>query len=116
MTTMIVCFVAGISITAFFTLWFVVAYREFAGKKRMLDDLAEQVQMHHALQTAAKTDTAQAEAARMLKTSMMIYNEAVKGYNRLLRHPFYCFPGFLMGFRRAEQVEETIMLRKERGI
>lgn len=106
MTTMIVCFVAGISITAFFTLWFMVAYREIAGKKRMLDDLAEQVQIHRALRTAAKTDTAQTEAARMLKTSMMIYNEAVKGYNCLLRHPFYCFPGFLMGFRKAGQMKE----------
>ena len=106
MTTMIVCFVAGIGITAFFTLWFLVAYREFAGKKRMLGDLAEQVQMHHASQMAAKINTTQAEAARMLKTSMMIYNEALNGYNRLLRHPFYCFPGFLMGFRKAVQMEE----------
>ena len=113
--TVIACFIAGASTASFFALWFATAYRELPDKKRGVEDLAGQVQMHHALQTAAKNDTAQAEAARMLKTGMMIYNEAVKEYNRLLCHPFYCFPGFLMRFRRAQQMEEKNNV-KEREI
>lgn len=108
MAIIIVCVIAGISTAAFFILWFVVVYRELADKKRVLDDLTEQMQMHQALQKAIKTDTECMEAARMLDTNWMLYKEAAKAYNRLLCHPFYCFPGFLMGFHKVGQRTASI--------
>lgn len=114
METMIACFIAGISISAFFTLWFVVVYRELSGKKRVLDGLEEQVDMHSSLLQNLNTNNERKEAERMIKTSVMIYNEAVKSYCSLLHHPFYRFPGFVMGFRCVKQKEqEFYQVKKE---
>ena len=116
MTTIIACMIAGISIAAFFILWFVVVYRELSGKKRVLDDLAKQAEMHSSFKQTLKADNERKEAARMLETSLMIYNEAAKSYCRLLHHPFYCFPGYLMGFRNTKQKKQAFLSSKERGI
>ena len=108
MTIIIVCVIAGISTTAFFILWFIVVYRELAGKKRVLDDLEEQTLLHQESQKLTKTDAEYQQASRMIKTSLTLYDVAAKAYNHLLRHPFYCFPGFLMGFRKAGQIAAYI--------
>lgn len=114
MTTVIACFVAGISITAFFTLWFIVAYREIENKKQVLDDLAEQIKIYGSSEpTQSETENTEAARVHMLETGTMLYNEAAKSYNRLLRHPFYWFPGFVLRFRRAKTTNELI-LRKEK--
>jgi hypothetical protein len=39
----------------------------------------------------------------MLQTSRMLYREAAKGYNRVLRKPMNRIPSLLLGFRTADE-------------
>ena len=85
------------------TLWFVTVYRELSLKQTSLSDLSEQIHLHEHLLTQAKGTQNEQAAANMLKTSRMLYHEASKGYNSILKKPINRLPALLMGFKKATQ-------------
>lgn len=103
MQTLIAYIIAGFSFTALITLWFVIAYRELARKKREVIAAFEQVQLHNELHEQAQNSPNTHTAKKMLDTSRMIYTETVNGYNHCLKNIVYCFPGWVMGFRQISK-------------
>jgi hypothetical protein len=104
--TLIACFIAGICVAGFITIWFRTAYRELSAKQNSLADLESQLHLHEMLSTQAKDGPDAQAAAKMVETSRMLFSEAAKGYNRVLRKPANRIPALLMGFRTAEEVVE----------
>lgn len=102
MPTIIACFIAGICIAGFVTIWFTTAYKELSSTRNSLIDLEEQLRLHERLSALARDDLEARSAANMLETSRMLCNEAAKGYNRILTKPMNRIPALLMGFRAVD--------------
>lgn len=97
-TTMLGWFVAGIGIAAFITLWFAVSYKELSVKKKSLDTISEQVQMHRRLHMQERGGENDAAAQKILENKLMVYREVEKSYNALIRRPLNRIPAYIMGF------------------
>ncbi len=92
-------FIAGICVTALVTLWFIVSFKELAAKRKSLDAIAEQVQIHRRLYMQERGGENDAAAQNMLENKLMVYREVERGYNALLRRPMNRIPAYIMGFR-----------------
>ena len=103
MPTFIACFIAGICVAGFVTIWFTTARAELSAMRNSLDALAEQLRLHEGLYVQARDGPDACASAGMLETSRMLCREAAKSYNRILRKPMNRFPALLMGFRAAEE-------------
>lgn len=103
MHTLIACFVAGICVAGFVTIWFSTAVKELSAKRNSLAALEEQLRLHEGLYAQTMDGSDAQPSARMLETSRMLCREAVKSYNLILRKPMNRFPALLMGFRRVEK-------------
>ncbi|MDD4493476.1 MAG: hypothetical protein PHV32_03885 [Eubacteriales bacterium] len=99
MADVILYIMAGVSTSAFLTLWFIVSHRELSGKKREVAAAAEQVQLHRSLHSKERGGDNSQAAKRMLDTSYRIYSETARVYNKSLLNAVYRIPGFIMGFR-----------------
>jgi len=69
-----------------------------------LAGLEEQMRLHERLSGLTRDGPDANVAAGMLETSRMLYREASKDYNRILRKPMNRLPALLMGFRAAEKL------------
>lgn len=94
-------FVAGICVTAFVTLWFIVSFKELSSKKRSLETISEQVQMHRRLYMQERGGENDAAAQNILENKLMVYREVEKNYNALLKRPMNRIPAYIMGFHPA---------------
>ncbi len=92
-------FIAGICVTAFVTLWFIVSYRELSAKQKILDTINEQVQMHRKLYMQERGGENDAAAQKILENKLMVYREVEKDYNALLKRPINRIPAYIMGFQ-----------------
>ena len=91
-------FIAGICVTAFVTLWFVVSFKELSAMQRSLETISEQVQMHRRLYMQERGGENDAAAQKILENKLMVYKEAEKNYNALLKRPMNRIPAYIMGF------------------
>ena len=103
MPTLIACFIAGICVAGFVTIWFTTARAELLATQNSLAALEEQLRLHEGLYSQARDGPDAQPSAGMLETSRMLCREAAKSYNRILRKPMNRFPALLMGFRAAEE-------------
>lgn len=103
MPDLIACFIAGFCLSGFVAIWLSTAYKELSAKRTGLIDLENQLHMHEQLASAAMEGPEAVTAYGMLKTSRMLYREAAKGYNYILRKPLNRIPALLMGFRAADE-------------
>lgn len=101
--TFITGMVAGICLTGFLAIWFTTTYKEFSAKRINLTDLEKQLYLHEKLALEARGGPEASTAEGMLQTSRMLYREAAKGYNRVLRKPMNRIPSLLLGFRTADE-------------
>ncbi len=95
-------FIAGICVIAFVTLWFTVCFKELSAKRKSLDSIREQVQMHRRFNVqehGSENDAAQ----NILENKYMVYRKVEKDYNALLKRPVNHIPGYIMGFRPAQK-------------
>lgn len=79
-------FVAGICVTAFIVLWFAVSYKELSEKRRSLNIISEQVQMHRRLYMQERGGENEAAAQNILESKLMVYREIEKAYNTLIKN------------------------------
>jgi hypothetical protein len=93
--------VAGICVVAFVALWFTVSYRELSAKRKSLDDIKEQVQIHRRLCMQERGGENDAAAQKLLENKLMVYREVEKDYNALLRKLMNRIPSHFMGFHSA---------------
>ena len=103
MPTLIACFVAGICVAGFVTIWFTTACAELTAKRNSLDGPEEQLRLHEGLYAQARDGPDEQPSVRMLETSRMLCREAAKNYNRILEKPMNRIPALIMGFRAAEE-------------
>ena len=96
-------FIAGICVVAFVTLWFTVCFKELSAKRKSLDSIREQVQMHRRLHMQERGSENDAAAQNILENKSMVYREVEKDYNALLKRPMNRIPGYIMGFRPAQK-------------
>ena len=108
MPTIIACFVAGLCVAGFLTIWFVTAFKELSAKRNSLADLEEQLHLHEALWIQVKDSLDAHASAGMLETSRMLRCEAAKNYNCILRKPMNRFPGLFLGFRAADEKTDKV--------
>lgn len=94
-------FIAGICVTAFITLWFIVSYKELSAKQKTLVNINEQVQMHRRLHMQERGGENDAVAQKILENKLMVYREVEKDYNALLKRPMNRVPARFMGFHPA---------------
>ncbi len=99
--------IAGICIVLFVILWFSVSVRELSAKRKSLDAINEQVQIHRRLYMQERGGENDAAAHNVLENKLMVYREVEKDYNQLLKSPMNRIPAYFMGFHMAG---------KERGI
>lgn len=91
-------FLAGIYVTAFVTLWFIVSYKELSIRQKRLDNIGEQVQMHRRLHMQERGGENDAAAQKILDNKLMVYRELEKEYNSLIKRPMNRIPAYFMGF------------------
>jgi hypothetical protein len=91
-------FIAGICVTAFVTLWFIVSFKELYAKQKSLATISEQVQMHRRLHMQERGGENDAAALNILENKLMVYREVEKNYNALLKKPMNRIPAYIMGF------------------
>lgn len=103
MPTTIAYFVACVCMAGFVKIWFTTAYKELSAKRDSLAALEEQLRLHEGLYAQARDGSDAQSAAKMLATSRMLYREAAKSYNLILRKPMNRFPALLLGFSTAEE-------------
>lgn len=103
MPTYIACFVAGISVAGFVTIWFKSAYKELVAKRNRLTDLNEQLRLHEGLYDKARDGPDVRSANGMMETSRMLCREAARSYNHILHKPMNRVPALLMGFRAVDE-------------
>ncbi|MBP1755545.1 MAG: hypothetical protein H6Q59_1943 [Firmicutes bacterium] len=99
--------VAGIFVMAFVALWFTVSYRELSVKRKSLDAINEQVQIHRRLYMQERGGENDEAAQKVLENKLMVYREVEKDYNVLLGKLMNRIPSHFMGFHPAG---------KERGV
>ena len=103
MPNLIACFIAGICVAGFLTIWFKTACAELTAKQNSLTALEEQLRLHEGLYVQARDGPDARASAGMLETSRMLCCEAAKSYNTIRRKPMNRFPALLMGFRTAKE-------------
>ncbi len=91
-------FIAGICVTAFVTLWFIVSFRELSAKRKSLETISEQVQMHRRLYMQERGGENDAAAQNILESKLMVYREVEKDYNTMIKRPMNRIPAYIMGF------------------
>jgi hypothetical protein len=111
-TTVHACFLVFFIATAFVSIWFSTARAELVVRRRNLEDLERQLRLHEALRAQTEGSPDALAAAGMLKTSHMLWREAAKGYNHLLRKPLNRLPALLMGY---QPVPESPVPREEKS-
>jgi hypothetical protein len=90
--------IAGICVVAFVALWFTVSYRELSAKRKSLEAIREQVQIHRRLYMQERGGENDAAAQKILENKLMVYREVNKDYNVLLRRMMHRIPSYLLGF------------------
>lgn len=100
---MVAYIIGGACAVGFAAIWFAAVYKKLSEKRRNLEGLRDQLLMHKKVSAQTWDGPDRETATKMLETNRMIYREAAKGYNRLLKKPFNRFPAFLMGFRPADE-------------
>ena len=106
MPTIIACFIAGICVAGFVTIWFTTAYKELSAKRNSLAALEEQLRLHEGLHIQSRDGPDVQASAGMLETSLMLCREAAKSYNRILHKPMNRVPALLIGFRAADEQKQ----------
>jgi hypothetical protein len=96
-------FIAGVCIIAFIALWFTVCFKELSAKRKSLDSIREQVQIHRRLHIQECGSEYETAAQNILENKYMVYREVEKDYNALLRRPLNIIPGYIMGFRPTKK-------------
>ncbi len=99
-------FVAGICITALIVLWFSVSYRELSTKKKSLEAIAEQVQLHRKLYMQERGNENNAAARNILDNKLIVFREVAKEYDALIRKPINYIPAYIMGFRYSDNKKD----------
>lgn len=99
MPTILACFVAGICIIGFITIWFTTAYQELHAKQLILYDVKKQMQMHQNLFSQSRDGPNEQAATSMLKTSQILYEEAKNSYNIIIKKTINRIPALIMGFK-----------------
>ncbi|MFV0342559.1 MAG: hypothetical protein ACK5JH_06645 [Anaerocolumna sp.] len=94
-------FIAGICLMAFVQLWFTVSIRELSAKKKSLDSICEQVQMHRRLSLQERGGDNDLAAQNTLESKLMVHRKVEKEYNQLIKSPMYRIPAYIMGFHKA---------------
>lgn len=89
--------VAG-AIVALLVFWFVYAYKVLRKMSIDVRRAEEQMQLHQDGWTKVRGDPEEKAAARMLETSIQIYEQVSQSYRQVFEKPIYRFPGFIMGF------------------
>lgn len=90
--------IAGICVVAFVTLWFTVSLRELSEKRKSLDAINEQVQIHRRLYMQERGGENDAAALNILENKLMVYREVEREYAALLKRPMNRIPAYIMGF------------------
>jgi hypothetical protein len=93
--------VAGICIIALVTLWFVISFKELSIKKKSLDTIGKQVQLHRSLCMEERGGENDAAAHMILENKLMVYRQIENDYNALIRRPMHRIPAYIMGFHPA---------------
>jgi len=96
-------FIAGICIASFIILWFSVSVRELSAKKKSLEAINEQVQIHRRLYMQERGGENDAAAHNVLENKLMVYREVEKDYNQLLKRPMNRIPAYIMGFHPTKK-------------
>lgn len=107
MPTYIACFIAGVCVAGFVTIWFTTAFKELSEKRDSLAALEEQLRLHEGLNAQTRDGPDAQSSARMLETSRMLCREAAKSYNLILHKPMNRFPALFLGFGTAEKSKQT---------
>jgi hypothetical protein len=94
---------AGICVVAFVALWFTVSYRELSAKRKSLEAISEQVQIHRRLCMQERGGENDAVAQNILENKLMVYREVERGYNALLKMPINRVPAYIMRFHPADR-------------
>lgn len=100
------CFIAGIFVAAFVVLWFYISFRELSAKRRSLEAISEQLQLHSRLYMQERGGNNDTAAQKILANKLMVYSEVRREYNALLKKPLYCIPGYFMGFHKCQKEGE----------
>ncbi len=90
--------IAGICITAFITLWFLVSFRELSEKRKSLEAIAAQVQIHRRLYMQERGGENDAAAQNILENKLMVYREVERDYEALMKKPMNRIPAYIMRF------------------
>lgn len=98
--------VGGISVTAFVTLWFSVSYRELSAKRKSLEAIKNQVQLHRRLYMQERGGENDAAAKNILENKQMVYREVENEYIALLKKPMNRIPGLIMGFGHTNRNDD----------
>lgn len=99
MTTTIACLIAGISTTAFITLWFCVVYRELKNMKNAMESARCQLTCSRQQFMRARDSLEMEKTQEILVRSRDIYRQSVVLYNKKLKKPWNHIPGLFMGFK-----------------
>ena len=91
--------IAGGSLLALNTVWFLSVYRILSEKWKSALSAAEQVKLHTDGFRQVKSSPQEPTARRVLSVSREIFQQIRDGYNQALRRPLCRIPGYLMGFR-----------------
>ena len=90
--------IAGICAVSFVALWFTVSYRELSAKRKSLDAIREQVQLHRRLYMQERGGENDAAAKKVLENKLMVYREVERDYNALVRRLMNRVPSYIMRF------------------
>ncbi|MBS5661563.1 MAG: hypothetical protein KHW79_09850 [Clostridiales bacterium] len=101
--TVIACLIAGGCAVGFIAIWFVTVRKELDQRRRNLISLHEQLLMHEEASAQIRDGPDREIAVRMLDTNRMVYRDAARNYNRLLKKPINRLPAFLMRFRSTDE-------------
>lgn len=85
-------FIAGIFISAFVTLWFAGSFNELSARRKSLELIREQVEMHRKLYMQERGGENDAAALKILENKLMVYREVEKSYNSLIKKPINRIP------------------------
>lgn len=89
---------AGVCAAALIGLWFWVSGRELRAKRRSLDAIGKQVQLHRKLLLQERGTPYDASAQNVLSGKLIAYSEVEKEYNVMLKQPMHRLPALFLGF------------------
>ena len=97
MTCMLLSFLVAGTIVALLAFWFVYALHVLRQLSFVVRRAEEQMRLHQDSWEKVRGGAEEKAAARMLKMSTQMYEQARQSYHQALGKPVYRFPGFLMG-------------------